>query len=73
MEELIEKLKEILEVETLDLDLKFEDCEEWDSLSSLSIIAILDSDYGITINNKEIINYPTIKDFCNFVISHGKQ
>ena len=54
MEELIQKLADILEVENLDITRRFKDYDEWDSLTSLSVMAILDSDYHIAMNNKEI-------------------
>jgi len=72
MEELIEKLKEILEVDELDLSQKFETMEEWDSLTSLSIIALMDSDYGINMSHNEILSFANIGDFCNYVMSHHK-
>ena len=68
MEELKEKLAEILEVDTIDVNKKFTDYEEWDSLCGLSIIAMLDSDYGITMKNKEILDFASIDDFCKAVI-----
>lgn len=69
MNELIEKLAEILEVDELDVNKKFTDYEEWDSLCSLSIIAMLDSDYKMTMKNKEIIEFNSIKDFCEAVLN----
>ena len=68
MNELLEKLAEILEVEELDVNKKFTDYEEWDSLCSLSIIAMLDSDYNMTMKNKDILEFNSIKDFCDAVI-----
>ena len=68
MEELLEKLAEILEVEDIDVNKKFTDYEEWDSLCGLSIIAMLDSDYGMTMKNKEILDFASIGDFCKAVI-----
>ena len=68
MEELLEKLAEILEVDTVDVNKKFTDYEEWDSLCGLSIIAMLDSDYGMTMKNKEILDFASIGDFCKAVI-----
>jgi acyl carrier protein len=35
---------------------------EWDSLSQLSLIAELDSEYGITIDTKELAGLCTISD-----------
>ncbi len=72
MEELIEKLKELLEVEELDLTQKFENMEEWDSLTSLSIIALMDSDYGINMSHNDILSFANIGEFCKFVISQNK-
>lgn len=68
MNELLEKLAEILEVDELDVNKKFTDYEEWDSLCSLSIIAMLDSDYHMTMKNKDILEFNSIKDFCEAVI-----
>lgn len=72
MEELIEQLQELLEVEELDLNVKFTDLETWDSLASLSIIALLDSDYGITMKHSEIRDFASISDFCDYVIANKK-
>ena len=68
MENLIEQLAEILEVDKLDLNKKFIDYEEWDSLAALSIIALLDSDYNRTITKKEILAFNSIKEFCESVV-----
>ena len=68
MVELLEKLAEILEVDAVDVNKKFTDYEEWDSLCSLSVIAMLDSDYGISMKNKEILEFASIGDFCKVVI-----
>ena len=69
MEELLEKLADILEVEEVDVNKKFTDDEEWDSLCGLSVIAMLDSDYKMTMKNKDILEFKTIKDFCEAVIN----
>ena len=69
MEELIQKLTEILEVEKLDVTKKFTDYEEWDSLCALSILAMLDSDYHKTMKAADIRNYASIEDFCKSVLS----
>lgn len=68
MEELINKLAEIFEVEELDVTKKFQDYEEWDSLSALTIIAMLDSDYHITMKGSDLREFPSIEAFCNKVL-----
>ena len=69
MEELIAKLAEILEVEDLDVNKKFADYDEWDSLSALSVLAMLDSDYHIQMKNADIAAYENIEAFCKDVIA----
>ncbi|MFA5434224.1 MAG: hypothetical protein WC319_15370 [Candidatus Paceibacterota bacterium] len=69
MEELISKIEEILEVEGLDITKKFTDYDEWDSLCSLSILAMLDSDYHITMTGKEVASFDSIEIFCKEVLS----
>ena len=69
MEELIQKLSELLEVDELDVNKKFTDYEEWDSLAGLSLIALLDSDYNMTMKTKEILAFESIKEFCEAVIN----
>ena len=69
MEELITKLAEILEVEDLDVNKKFADYDEWDSLSALSVLAMLDSDYHIQMKNADIAAYENIEAFCKDVMA----
>ena len=72
MEELIQKLAEILDVESLDISKKFTDYEEWDSLTALTIIALLDSDYEIAMKMSELREYESIDAFCKDVLSKSK-
>ncbi len=69
MEELKEKLAEILEVEDLDTTKKFGDYEEFDSLAALTIIAMLDSDYHQSMKASDIRGYESIEAFCNAVLA----
>ena len=69
MEELVSKLAEIMEVDNLDVTKKFTDFDEWDSLTALSIIALLDSDYKTSMTGKEILAFDNIDAFCKEVMS----
>ncbi|MGK0447098.1 MAG: acyl carrier protein [Polaribacter sp.] len=71
-QELLTKLEEILEVDQLDLSLKFQDFDEWDSLTSLSLIAMVDSDYKITITNKLIESFENVAAFCDYITNYEK-
>lgn len=68
MEVLKEKLKDILEVEDLNMNSKFSDFEEWDSLTRLTLLAMLDSDYNIAITEVDLIKFENIKEFCDYVL-----
>ena len=69
MEDLKTKLAEILEVEILDISKKFTDYEDFDSLAILSILAMLDSDYNMSMKASDIRGYETIEAFCNDVLA----
>jgi acyl carrier protein len=46
---------------------KFKDLEEWSSLLTLSIIAMVDEEYGIGIKGADIREATTIEDLFNTV------
>jgi acyl carrier protein len=69
MEELVKKLEALLEVDELDIKKSFTDYDEFDSLAILSILAMLDSDYHMTMNARQIRSLATIEDFCNEVLN----
>jgi acyl carrier protein len=45
----------------------FKELEAWTSLVALSIIAMVDEEYGITIKGNDIRNSETIEDLFNVV------
>lgn len=51
----------------LELNSKFRDLDEWDSLTALSLIAMLDSEYNITINGDQLKNLETLGDIFNLI------
>ena len=69
MEEWVNKLSEIWEVEDLDITKKFTDYDEWDSLTSLSVLALLSSDYNMSMSFKELASFESIEAFCKKVVS----
>ncbi len=48
---------------------KFRDLEEWSSLIGLSLIAMVDEEYDITLKGDDIKNANTIEDLFNTVKS----
>lgn len=45
----------------------YKELDEWSSLIALSIIAMIDEEYDITINGDDIRNSDTIKDLFNAI------
>jgi len=69
---LIEKIKQVLEVEELNVTAKFKDLEEWDSLSVLTVLAYLDSDYKINMSQQEVEAFSSIAEFIEHVEKNAK-
>ena len=49
----------------------FKELEEWSSLIALSIIAMVDEEYDVTIKGDDIRNSNTIEDLFNLVKSRA--
>ena len=47
----------------------FKELEEWSSLIALSVIAMIDEEYDVTIKGDDIRNSSTIEDLFNIVKS----
>ena len=69
MTELNEKLAEILEVDSINDSDVLTDFDGWDSLTSLSIIAMIDTDYNINISAEELVSLSTVGDLKNYIKS----
>ena len=48
-------------------DTEYKELDEWSSLVALSVIAMVDEEYGITIKGNEITNSKTVEDLFNAV------
>lgn len=74
-EEFIESLKEVLEIEDREVQLSdhFRDYDEWDSLGQLSLIAMMDDEYGVVIEESEFSKLKTVEDLLNAVMKHAAE
>lgn len=70
-EELLEKLAEILEEETINETDELESFDEWDSLTTLSLIAMADSDYSVTLSNEKVEEFVTVKDVVDYITQNA--
>lgn len=50
-------------------DTEFKNLDEWTSLAALSIIAMIDDEYGVSVNGNDIRNSETIGDLFSLVYS----
>ena len=48
---------------------KFRDIDEWSSLIALSIIAMVDEEYEVTLKGDDIKNAQTVQDIFNAVVA----
>lgn len=63
-EKFIEKLREVLEIEDHEINMsdEFRTYDEWDSLAYISLIAMLDEEYDIQMEEAEFKKLLTIED-----------
>ena len=72
LQEFIEKFAEQFdetEVSELTAETKFKELDEWSSLIALSIIAMVDEEYDVTLKGNDINTSSTIEDLFNVVKS----
>ena len=72
MEEFLEKIAEILEEDKLDESDELKSYPQWDSLSVLSVIAMLDANYGVNLRAVEFENIKTAGELWNLVQSRKR-
>jgi acyl carrier protein len=69
IEKFIESFEEVLEVDkgTVKETDVFREYDEWDSITLLSLMAMLEDDYGITIPRKEFEEINTVQELFDYV------
>jgi len=68
-EKFLEVLKEALEIEDREIKLSdnFQEYLEWDSLTQLSLIAMLDEEFNVSIETDKLKNLKTVEDLMKEV------
>lgn len=56
-------------VEMLNEETKFRELDEWSSLVALSVIAMVDEVYGVTLSGEDIRGSGTIGDLFNKIVA----
>ncbi|MDE6717122.1 MAG: acyl carrier protein [Muribaculaceae bacterium] len=67
MKDFIEKFADVLECDPSDLngDTKFRELDDWDSIAGLSVIGMVDEEYGVTFGAEDMKACQTIGDLYN--------
>jgi acyl carrier protein len=67
----IDQFRETLEIEdrTISESDNFRDYDEWDSLTLLSVIAMIDEEFGVIIESNDFKKLVTVGDIYNYIIS----
>lgn len=61
---------EALEMEdasVLTRETEFQNLDEWDSMAYLSVIALLDDQYGVQIENAEFVKFVTLGELMDYI------
>lgn len=72
MKEFIEKFAELfddVDASSLSGNVKFRDIDDWDSIAGLSVIGMIDEEYGVDFNAEDMRACQTIEDLYNRVQS----
>ncbi len=69
----VEIFKETVEMEdaAIDVDTKFRELENWDSLTFLSVLAMLDEEYDVIIEGNDFRKLETLGDLLNEIKKNG--
>jgi len=66
MNEFLNKIAEILDVDSVTTELDFRSVDDWDSLKGFSIIVLMESDYGKPMTVEQFLNCKTVADLATF-------
>jgi acyl carrier protein len=71
-EQFLAQVKDTLEITDREINFtdNFKEFEEWDSLNLLSIIAMIDEEYGVIIDSNAMSKINTIEELYNAVESN---
>lgn len=68
MNEFIEKFKEALDIKgEFDISVELEEFEEWDSMGYISVMSMLDEEYGEEVNADQLKACKTLADLYELV------
>jgi acyl carrier protein len=62
-------LEEVLEMDegTLSADMQLEELEQWDSMAKLSVIVLMDDEFGKELTGDQIKKFVKVQDILDFM------
>jgi len=69
LEDFAKDIENALELGTIPVDADYRSLEGWSSMNALILIALIDSDYGVTLTGAELASCKTITDLFHVVSS----
>jgi acyl carrier protein len=70
-EKVLEILKNLFELDSVDETCSQETCEKWDSMGQLNMVVELESEFDITLEPEEIGSMVSFKDVIRILVSKG--
>tara|TARA_E500000331_G_C16634154_1_gene445669 strand:- start:77 stop:304 length:228 start_codon:yes stop_codon:yes gene_type:complete len=64
---LLKTLFEDINTDNFNLDTEFKNNDEWDSMTALSLITLLDEEFNVNISGEKIKEMTTIQDLINHI------
>jgi acyl carrier protein len=68
MDEFLAEMAEILEEDTVNPDDELKSFESWDSLAGLSVVAMADERFGVTISAQELNRAGTVRELYQTIV-----
>ena len=68
MNDFLVQLAEILEINSVVESDVLASFSTWDSLANLSVIALAEDEYGVSLSTKEISNSKTVRDLFDLIV-----
>ena len=70
-EKVLEILKNVLEMDSIDETCSQATCEKWDSMAHLNLVVELQSEFGLSLEPEEIGQMQSFKDVIEMLKSKG--
>jgi len=70
-EKVLEILKSVLELDSIERNIASSNCEKWDSMAQLNISVELESEFGVTLEPEDIAALASYEDILKILKEKG--